>query len=134
MRRIFKKPSLLAWIVFCAIAALSIYNLVVLLAGSGNTQNIFQLASDICWAILPAEFAFLAALILSCQPRNVIGWLVMLPGTIDGKDEIEIAYLIDKTFCGQGLGTEAARGIRDYAFEKLGLTRLICLIYEHNRA
>jgi RimJ/RimL family protein N-acetyltransferase len=42
--------------------------------------------------------------------------------------------MIDKRFWGQGLGTEAARGIRDYAFEQLGLTRLICLIDEDNQA
>jgi len=68
------------------------------------------------------------------ERSQFIGRCGLLPWTIDGQDEIEIAYLIDKTFWGQGLGTEAARGIRDYAFEKLGLTRLICLIDEHNRA
>ena len=68
------------------------------------------------------------------ESGQFIGRCGLLPWTIDGQDEIEIAYLIDKTFWGQGLGTEAARGIRDYAFEKLGLTRLICLIDEHNRA
>lgn len=68
------------------------------------------------------------------ERSQFIGRCGLLPWTIDGQDEIEIAYLIDKTFWGQGLGTEAARGIRDYAFGKLGLTRLVCLIDEHNRA
>jgi len=68
------------------------------------------------------------------ESGQFIGRCGLLPWTIDGQDEIEIAYLIDKTFWGQGLGAEAARGIRDYAFEKLGLPRLICLIDEHNRA
>jgi len=68
------------------------------------------------------------------ETNRFIGRCGLLPWTIDGQDEIEIAYLIDKAFWGQGLGTEAARGIRDYAFERLGLTRLICLIDEHNHA
>lgn len=62
-----------------------------------------------------------------------IGRCGLLPWKIDGQDEVEIAYLIAKPYWGQGLGTEAALGIRDYAFEQLGLTRLICLIDERNR-
>ena len=63
-----------------------------------------------------------------------IGRCGLLPWTIDGQDEVEIAYMIDKTYWGQGLGTEAAQGIRDYAFTQLGLTRLICMIYPENKA
>lgn len=63
-----------------------------------------------------------------------IGRCGLLPWTIDGQDEVEIAYLLAKEYWGQGLGTEAARGIRDYAFEKLGLSRLICLIDADNGA
>ena len=40
--------------------------------------------------------------------------------------------MIDKTFWGQGLGSEAAQGILDYAVEQLRLTRLICLIDHDN--
>jgi RimJ/RimL family protein N-acetyltransferase len=65
---------------------------------------------------------------------RLVGRCGLLPWTIDGREEVEIAYLIDKASWGQGLGTEAARAIRDYAFEQLGLTRLICLIDEHNQA
>lgn len=63
-----------------------------------------------------------------------IGRCGLLPWTIDGQEEIEIAYMITKSCWGQGLGTEAAQGIRDYAFEQLGLKRLICLIDGQNRA
>lgn len=68
------------------------------------------------------------------ESGQFIGRCGLLPWTIDGQFEVEIAYMIDKTFWGQGLGTEAARGIRDYAFEKLGLNRLICLITPGNLA
>jgi ribosomal-protein-alanine N-acetyltransferase len=63
-----------------------------------------------------------------------IGRCGLLPWTIDGQDEVEVAYMIDKAYWGRGLGTEAARGIRDYAFEQLGLSRLICMIYPENIA
>ena len=63
-----------------------------------------------------------------------IGRCGLLPWEIDGAQEIEIAYMIDKSLWGQGLGTDAAQGIRDYAFEQLGQTRLVCLIDEDNQA
>jgi RimJ/RimL family protein N-acetyltransferase len=63
-----------------------------------------------------------------------IGRCGLLPWEIDGRLEIEIAYLLDKSFWGQGLATEAARGIMDYGFEKLGFSRLICLIDPDNIA
>jgi len=68
------------------------------------------------------------------ETGQFIGRCGLLPWTINGVFEIEIAYMIDKRFWGQGLGTEAARGIRDYAFEQLGLPRLVCLIDEENIA
>lgn len=63
-----------------------------------------------------------------------IGRCGLLPWTIDGVDEVEVAYTITQKFWGQGLATEAARAIRDYAFQRLGLTRLVCLIDAENRA
>lgn len=63
-----------------------------------------------------------------------IGRCGLLPWIIDGQDEVEIAYMIDKRYWRQGLGAEAARGIRDYAFGQLGLSRLVCMILPNNEA
>jgi ribosomal-protein-alanine N-acetyltransferase len=63
-----------------------------------------------------------------------LGRCGLLPWTIDGRAEVEIAYLLDKTVWGQGLGTEAAQGILAYGFENLHLPRLICLIDSQNQA
>jgi ribosomal-protein-alanine N-acetyltransferase len=57
-----------------------------------------------------------------------IGRCGLLPWTIDGVDEVEIAYLIAKPYWRQGIGAEAARALVRYGFETLGLTRLIALI------
>ena len=54
-----------------------------------------------------------------------LGRCGLLPWTLDGVDEVELAFLIDKARWGQGLGTEAARGIVRYARETLVLQRLI---------
>ena len=63
-----------------------------------------------------------------------IGRCGLLPWTIDGQYEVEVAYMIAKEFWRQGLGTEAAQGILEYGFETLGLPRLICLIDHDNEA
>lgn len=68
------------------------------------------------------------------KSRQLIGRCGILPWKIDGRDELEVAYLFGKEFWGQGLGTEAAQAILTYGFEQLSLPRLICLIEHGNQA
>jgi ribosomal-protein-alanine N-acetyltransferase len=68
------------------------------------------------------------------QTNEFIGRCGLLPWTIDGRSEVEVAYLLAKAYWGQGLGTEAARAILAYGFEQLHLSRLICLIDPANEA
>ena len=63
-----------------------------------------------------------------------LGRCGLLPWTIDGVPEVELAYMIDKARWGEGLATEAARGIIQHARHLLGLKRLICLIMPGNAA
>ena len=63
-----------------------------------------------------------------------LGRCGLLPWTIDGQSEVELAYLIDKSRWGEGLATEAARGIIQYSRDDLALRRLICLILPDNAA
>ena len=63
-----------------------------------------------------------------------IGRCGLLPWEIDGKPEIEIAYLIDKAYWNQGLATEAAQGLLQNGFEKLKLSRMICMMHPDNTA
>jgi len=68
------------------------------------------------------------------ETGKFIGRCGLLPWTIDGRREVEVAYTIAQEYWGQGLATEAACGILDYGFEQLNLTRLICLIDPENSA
>jgi RimJ/RimL family protein N-acetyltransferase len=63
-----------------------------------------------------------------------IGRSGLLPWTIEGQDEVEVAYTIAREYWGRGLGTEAAKAILQYGFEHLGLARLICTIEPENIA
>jgi RimJ/RimL family protein N-acetyltransferase len=68
------------------------------------------------------------------ETGKFIGRCGLLPWTIDGQQEVEVAYTIARKYWGQGLGTEAAQAIADYAFHHLHLSRLICLIDAQNTA
>ena len=63
-----------------------------------------------------------------------LGRCGLLPWEIQGKREVELAFLIDKSRWGEGLATEAASAIVDYAHTRLGLSRLICLVTPGNLA
>lgn len=68
------------------------------------------------------------------ETNRFIGRCGLLPWFIDQNHEVEVAYLLSKADWGQGLGTEAAQGIVQYAFENLQLSRLICLVDRENQA
>ena len=68
------------------------------------------------------------------ETGQFIGRCGLLPWTIDGQREVEVAYTIAREYWGQGLATEAARGILEYGFAQLHLSRLICLIDPENVA
>jgi RimJ/RimL family protein N-acetyltransferase len=68
------------------------------------------------------------------ETGTFVGRCGLLPWEIDGKFEVEIAYMIAPDYQGRGLATEAARGILEHAHKKLGYNRLICLIDEENAA
>lgn len=63
---------------------------------------------------------------------SLVGFAGLIIQEIDDKEEVELAYRIARRYWGQGLATEAAVAIRDYAFQELGLERLISIIEPRN--
>jgi RimJ/RimL family protein N-acetyltransferase len=63
---------------------------------------------------------------------QLTGWcgLTYLPEL----EEVEVAYLFDKPYWGQGVGTEAAHASLRYAFEELQMERIIALAHIENIA
>lgn len=53
---------------------------------------------------------------------------------LDGIEEIEIGYHVNKNFWGKDYATEAAIACRDYAFSKLSINKVISLIRPENAA
>lgn len=68
------------------------------------------------------------------ETGEFIGRGGLLPWKIEDINEVEIAYMIDKRYWNQGLATEAAQGLLSYGFNKLNLSKLICLIDPENIA
>ena len=62
------------------------------------------------------------------ESGKFIGRCGLLPWTIEDQYDVEVAYTIAEEYWGQGLGSEAAQAILNYGFEKVNLSRLICLI------
>ncbi|HWS89897.1 MAG TPA: GNAT family N-acetyltransferase [Pyrinomonadaceae bacterium] len=65
---------------------------------------------------------------------RLIGRCGLIYQQIEGAQEVEVSYLIDKHYWGRGLATEAAREVAGLGFEKYGLTRLVAVINPENVA
>lgn len=63
---------------------------------------------------------------------EVVGDCGLLEKEQDGRKEIELVYVIGSAHQQRGYGFEAAAAIRDYAFTRLNLDRLVALIEPSN--
>lgn len=66
------------------------------------------------------------------ETLKLIGFCGLLMWDLKQQKEVEIGYRYATKYWGQGLGTEAAIAVRDYAWNQLGLNRLICIIQPEN--
>lgn len=78
---------------------------------------------------LPSQFA-----VTLPQDDRLIGYCGFFLQVVDGVEEMEIGYRLHPSYWGQGLATEAARAVRDHAFDDLKLPRVISLIHPDNVA
>jgi hypothetical protein len=80
MRR--NRSALLAWIAFCIITALVIATFVTSIIDGSYGDSPLKLLGDGLWQLVPVTFALVGALIVSRQPRNAIGLLLLLPALV----------------------------------------------------
>jgi [ribosomal protein S5]-alanine N-acetyltransferase len=72
--------------------------------------------------------------VIELASGTLVGHCGLLPKEVEGKDEIELVYVIAARFWGKGFATEIGRALTRYAREILGLMRLISLIEPGNTA
>jgi len=77
----------------------------------------------------PSQFA----VILQTTER-LIGFCGFFGQNVDGVERIEIGYRFHPDYWGQGIATEAARAVRDHAFQVLKLDHVISLVHPDNIA
>jgi ribosomal-protein-alanine N-acetyltransferase len=66
------------------------------------------------------------------QDDRFAGICGLAPQNVDDIEEIELGYRLMPDSWGQGVATEAARACRDYAFNAVGLPRIISIIEAAN--
>ena len=66
--------------------------------------------------------------VIEKKTNRLIGSCGFFPQKILGKEELEVGYRLLEDYWGQGLATEAALAVQNYAFSEMALTRLISLI------
>ncbi|WP_026339442.1 GNAT family N-acetyltransferase [Psychromonas ossibalaenae] len=72
--------------------------------------------------------------VIEKKNNQLIGSCGFFPQKIQGQEELELGYRLLKNYWGKGLATEAAAAVKTYAFNEMGLTRLISLIETGNKA
>jgi ribosomal-protein-alanine N-acetyltransferase len=78
---------------------------------------------------LPSQFALTLR-----SNEKLIGYCGFFGQTVDEEEQLEIAYRLNPSYWGQGLATEAARAVRNHAFDDLQLSHVISLIHPYNIA
>lgn len=68
------------------------------------------------------------------ETGQLIGRCGLIPWTIDGQHEVEVAFGLARAYWGQGLASEVASALIEYGFSHLGLSRLICVIEPEHQA
>ena len=72
--------------------------------------------------------------VIDNKNNQFIGFCGFFPQKIQGEEELELGYRLLKKYWGKGFATEAAVAVKNYAFNQLGLTRLISVIEISNTA
>ena len=78
---------------------------------------------------LPSQFA-----VVFQADERLIGYCGFFPQIVDDIEELEVGYRVHPDYWGRGIATEAARAVRDHAFDVLQLPRVISLIHPDNLA
>ncbi len=75
-----KQTARLAWTLCGLMTGLAVVLFGAELLSEARSKTLFQLAGKVVYSLaMPILFAIMAALIVSRQPRNTIGWLLMVP-------------------------------------------------------
>jgi len=72
--------------------------------------------------------------VIEKETGTLVGNCGLLKKEVEGHAEIELIYILARSAWGQGFATEMGVALKRYAFEQLGIGRLIALIEPGNQA
>jgi len=87
-----RKAAWLAWIWSGAMSILVLWDIGATISDHTAYDNVFALLDPMLWSLGGGVFALVGALIVSRQPRNSIGWLVMVPSLLKVADTLSTRY------------------------------------------
>lgn len=76
----------------------------------------------------PTQYQFNLWPVIEKETEKLIGHCGLLEKEIDGKNEIELVYVIAKSAWNKGFAGEIAQALANYAREKMAINRLVSLI------
>ncbi|MFC7394762.1 GNAT family N-acetyltransferase [Scopulibacillus cellulosilyticus] len=108
---------------------------VVRYINNGETKTRQEAAQSLKNWILPSyhDGLGLFAAVLK-QSGEIIGHTGLVVQDVEDRQELELGYWLARDYWGKGLAVESAKAFRDYAFNQLGLHRLISLINPNHPA
>ncbi len=99
----------------------------------GGPRNIEQLKNSVLENIEePFKDEFDLWILLNKSTGKLVGHCGLLEKEVDGAEEIEVIYVIDDRFWGNGFASEAAKMLISFAFNEKHLDSVIALIKPQN--
>ncbi len=89
-----KTTTIVVWLVIGTLIGLSLLSLYYGFMTDQPGASDGFVPADVLWGLVPVAFALLAGLILLRQPRNVIGWLLLLPAVAMAPDGLLWTYFL----------------------------------------
>ena len=82
----------------------------------------------------PFQYEYDLWIVVDKSTQNPVGHCGLLEKEVEGIEEIEVIYVINKEFWGKGYATEIANVLITYAFEEKKTDSVIALIKPQNEA
>lgn len=103
--------------------------------GNGKALEKETTKDLLVWIISQYEELGFGLLAVTLKENNrLLGFCGFIKQVIDNETHIELGYRLDSAFWGQGIATEAAQAMKNYAFNQLNIAHLISIIHVDNMA
>ncbi len=68
------------------------------------------------------------------ETGELVGDCGLISTLVEERPEVELGWIVSRSLRGRGIATEAAAAWRDFAFDTLGLKRIVSMVSEENVA